>query len=90
MVSGAAERRRDRKDAVGDVDPSGRLPVTFPASDSQGPTANNPSRFPGIGNVAQYSEGLFVGYRFFDRDRKRPLFPFGYGLSYTSFQARAT
>ena len=70
----------------GDVDPSGRLPVTFPASDSQGPTANNPSRFPGIGNVVQFSEGLFVGYRWFDRYRKRPLFPFGYGLSYTHFK----
>jgi beta-glucosidase len=69
----------------GDVDPSGRLPVTFPASDSQGPTADNPSRFPGIGNAPQFSEGLFVGYRWFDRYRKRPLFPFGYGLSYTRF-----
>jgi beta-glucosidase len=70
----------------GDVDPSGRLPVTFPASDSQGPTAGNPSRFPGIGNVIQFSEGVFVGYRWFDRYRKRPLFPFGYGLSYTHFK----
>jgi beta-glucosidase len=70
----------------GDVDPSGRLPMTFPASDSQGPTANNPSRFPGIGNVVQFSEGLFVGYRWFDRYRKRSLFAFGYGLSYTHFK----
>jgi beta-glucosidase len=73
------------KTLFGDVDPSGRLPVTFPASDTQGPTANDPSRYPGIDNVAQYSEGLQVGYRWFDANNQRPLFPFGYGLSYTTF-----
>ena len=73
------------KTLFGDVDPSGRLPVTFPASEAQGPDGDHPERYPGIDNVAQYSEGLFVGYRFFDARRQRPLFPFGYGLSYTSF-----
>ncbi len=72
------------KTLFGDVDPSGRLPVTFPATKSQGPTAQS-ARYPGIGNVAHYSEGIFVGYRYYDRHGQRPLFPFGYGLSYTSF-----
>jgi beta-glucosidase len=69
----------------GDVDPSGRLPVTFPASESQGPTAGHPERYPGVDNVAQYSEGIFVGYRYYDQNGQQPLFPFGYGLSYTTF-----
>jgi beta-glucosidase len=73
------------KTLFGDVDPSGRLPVTFPASNFQGPLAGHPQRYPGIDNVAQYSEGLQVGYRWFDANRRHPLFPFGYGLSYTSF-----
>jgi beta-glucosidase len=72
------------KTLFGDVDPSGRLPVTFPASGSQGPTART-DRYPGVGNVAQYSEGIFVGYRYYDRFHQAPLFPFGYGLAYTSF-----
>jgi beta-glucosidase len=73
------------KTLFGDVDPSGRLPVTFPASESQGPTGNDPVRYPGIDNVAQYSEGTLVGYRFFDANGQQPLFPFGHGLSYTSW-----
>ena len=76
------------KTLFGDVDPSGRLPVTFPASESQGPLAGHPERFPGLGNVVQYSEGLFVGYRFFDARGQKPLFPFGHGLSYTSWSLR--
>jgi len=68
----------------GDVDPSGRLPVTFPASERQGPTATH-AAFPGVGNVVHYAEGIFVGYRYYDRFGQRPLFPFGYGLSYTTF-----
>ena len=72
------------KTLFGDVDPSGRLPVTFPSTEAQGPTTS-PERYPGIDNVAQYSEGIFVGYRFYDHNKQRPLFPFGYGLSYASF-----
>ncbi len=79
--SGAAIART----LFGDVDPSGRLPVTFPASESQGPTANNSARYPGINNVAQYSEALQVGYRFYDANGQKPLYPFGFGLSYTRF-----
>lgn len=65
-------------------DPSGHLPVTFPRTASQG-AATQPAEYPGIGNLAQYSEGIFVGYRYYDRVGQQPLFPFGFGLSYTSF-----
>lgn len=68
----------------GDVDPSGKLPLTFPASAKQTPTSSRP-RWPGIGLTVRYSEGLYVGYRWYEGSHVRPLFPFGYGLSYTSF-----
>ncbi len=68
----------------GRSDPSGHLPVTFPRSASQGPGTTR-AAYPGIDGLAHYSEGIFVGYRFYDRYRQRPLFPFGFGLSYTTF-----
>lgn len=68
----------------GRSNPSGHLPVTFPRTEAQGP-ASRPSQYPGQGNLAQYSEGIFVGYRYYDAHHERPLFPFGFGLSYTSF-----
>jgi hypothetical protein len=74
----------------GDVDPSGKLPQTWPASMSQLPTAD-PSRYPGDVDVStnttnyHYSEGLDVGYRWYDDHHLTPLFPFGFGLSYSSF-----
>jgi beta-glucosidase len=68
----------------GDVNPSGKLPVTFPRSEAQTPVAD-PSRWPGVNGTATYSEGLQVGYRWYDANNETPLFPFGYGLSYTSF-----
>ena len=68
----------------GDVNPSGKLPMTFPASASDVP-ANTPAQYPGIDSQAQYSEGVFVGYRHYDKNNITPLFPFGYGLSYTNF-----
>jgi beta-glucosidase len=71
----------------GDVNPSGRLPVTFPANLADLP-ANTPAQYPGVNGVANYSEGVFVGYRHFDADQIDPLFPFGHGLSYTSFSYR--
>lgn len=75
----------------GDVNPSGKLPVTFPASlDDTG--AHKLGEYPGVarndgsGIVDQrYNEGLFVGYRYSDKSGVKPLFPFGHGLSYTSF-----
>jgi beta-glucosidase len=68
----------------GDVDPSGRLPITFPKSLADTP-ANTPAQYPGVNGVATYSEGLEVGYRHYDAGGIAPLFPFGYGLSYTTF-----
>jgi beta-glucosidase len=69
----------------GKVDPSGHLPVTFPASLSDVP-ASTPEQFPGVNGQVQYSEGLDVGYRWYDAKGITPLFPFGYGLSYTQFR----
>lgn len=69
----------------GDVDPSGKLPITFPAANGDVP-AHTPQQYPGVNGVAVYSEGLDVGYRWYDSQHITPLFPFGYGLSYTSFR----
>jgi beta-glucosidase len=68
----------------GEVNPSGKLPITFPASQAAVP-ANTPQQYPGVNGTAVYSEGLDVGYRYDDAQGITPLFPFGFGLSYTSF-----
>ncbi len=68
----------------GSYDPSGHLTVTFPTSLSQVP-ASTPAQFPGTNGTVQYSEGIDVGYRWYDSQNQTPLFPFGYGLSYTNF-----
>jgi beta-glucosidase len=68
----------------GQTDPGGHLPVTFPASLSQVP-ASTTAQFPGNGSTVQYSEGVDVGYRWYDAKDITPLFPFGFGLSYTQF-----
>ena len=68
----------------GQTDPGGHLPVTFPASLSQVP-ASTTAQFPGNGSTVQYSEGIDVGYRWYDANTITPLFPFGFGLSYTQF-----
>jgi beta-glucosidase len=68
----------------GQSDPSGHLPVTFPASLSQMPTASK-RQFPGVNGKVHYSEGLDVGYRGYDAEGIQPLFPFGFGMSYTTF-----
>jgi beta-glucosidase len=69
----------------GDVNPSGKLPVTFPTSLSQVP-ASTPQQWPGVDGKVQYSEDLDVGYRWYDDKNLTPLFPFGFGLSYTTFR----
>jgi beta-glucosidase len=69
----------------GDADPAGRLPISFPRSLADTP-ANTPAQYPGVGGVATYSEGVFVGYRHYQANGIAPLFPFGYGLSYTDFR----
>jgi beta-glucosidase len=68
----------------GNYDPSGHLTVTFPTSLSQVP-ASTTAQWPGTNGTVQYSEGIDVGYRWYDSKDLTPLFPFGYGLSYTSF-----
>lgn len=70
----------------GDEMPSGKLPISFPASDEQGPTAGRPERYPGVDGRVFYDEALEVGYRWFDATGQQPLFPFGFGLSYTRFR----
>jgi beta-glucosidase len=65
------------------VDPSGHLPITFPRSDGESPMAMS-SSWPGVNGSVQLG-GLDVGYRFYDEAHLSPLFPFGFGLSYTRF-----
>jgi beta-glucosidase len=85
----------------GAVNPSGRLPVSFPASEGQLPHARLPGDPKGapLGPVgrggrygaiftADYSEGAAAGYKWFAQKQERPLFPFGFGLSYTTFSLR--
>jgi len=69
----------------GDGNPSGRLPMTFPAGELQGP-ATHFMDYPGDGMTVHYSEGVLVGYRYYDARGQEPLFPFGHGLSYTAFR----
>jgi len=68
----------------GIANPSGKLPITFPKRDEDLPT-HTPEQYPGVDGVAHYSEGLLVGYRWYDAKNIEPLFPFGFGLSYTKF-----
>jgi beta-glucosidase len=69
---------------VGVAEPSGRLPVTFPARVEDGPAGSGVEgdRYPGIEGKVVYGEGVLVGYRFYETTRLAPLFPFGFGLSY--------
>jgi beta-glucosidase len=96
-------------DAIfGDLNPSGKLPITFPKKLSDSPAHKSERTYPGIGsmkkenmisdslkkvNIEKYSdnkvfyeEGIYVGYRHFDKNQIDPLFPFGFGLSYTTFE----
>ncbi len=73
---------------VGNYNPSGKLAMTFPKSLGDVP-AHTPEQYPGEGaekqKTAHYSEGVLVGYRWYDAKNIEPLFPFGFGLSYTTF-----
>ncbi|MGH3298513.1 MAG: glycoside hydrolase family 3 C-terminal domain-containing protein, partial [Trebonia sp.] len=84
----------------GDANPSGKLPITFPASPGQGPGVTA-AEYPGLTDPAtgasdpyeqleqeSFDEGTDVGYRYYETHRETPLFPFGFGLSYTSFRQR--
>lgn len=78
---------------LGHANPGGKLPVTFPASQADTPVAGSALRYPGVPlagapagqTVQEYSEGIFVGYRWYDAQHIAPLYPFGAGLSYTTF-----
>ena len=66
----------------GETDAAGRLPQTFPVRLEDNPAFIN---YPGENGRVRYGEGIFVGYRYYDKKQIEPLFPFGYGLSYASF-----
>ena len=67
---------------TGKVNPSGKLSETFPVRLEDTPTF---LEFPGLNQKAYYGEGVFIGYRYYDKRHIAPLFPFGFGLSYTTF-----
>lgn len=69
----------------GDVNPSGRLPITFPADEESTPIST-PEQYPGDGLDQQFSEGIYVGYRGYEEYEIEPQYAFGHGLSYTSYE----
>jgi beta-glucosidase len=69
----------------GDVNPAGKLPLTFPRTADEIPTST-PQQWPGVNGTSTYSEKLNVGYRWYDATGIEPQFPFGFGLSYTTFR----
>jgi len=72
----------------GEISPAGKLPVTYPKKLEDHPAHKNKRRFPGDLKELKiyYEEGIYVGYRYFDKEEIQPFFPFGFGLSYTSFE----
>ena len=74
---------------LGKANPAGRLPITWPVK-LDDMVANDPAKpertSTGVNGKTTYSEGIFMGYRWFDKEGRQPLFPFGHGLSYTTFQ----
>jgi len=69
---------------LGGADPSGHLPVTFPAANADTP-AHSQATWPGVDGTVFYEEGLDIGYRYDEVHHLTPTFPFGFGLSYTGF-----
>jgi beta-glucosidase len=67
----------------GAVNPSGKMPETFPMKLEDNPSYGN---YPGSNDKVYYREGIFVGYRHYDKNSIIPQFPFGHGLSYTTFE----
>jgi beta-glucosidase len=70
---------------LGQANPGGKLPISWPVSGDQTPFAGHPERITGDGSKVVFSEGLYMGYRWYDQEKITPLFPFGHGLSYTEF-----
>ncbi len=81
-LGGQAVGEAEIRVLTGDVNPSGHLPESFPVK-----LEDNPSflYYGGEGNRTEYREGVFVGYRYYDKKKMDVLFPFGHGLSYTTF-----
>lgn len=74
----------------GDAEPSGRLPQTFPVAWSDNPTHSDEAEvYPGAGGKVRYDEGVFIGYRHYEAQQLTPLFAFGHGLGYTTFDMDA-
>jgi beta-glucosidase len=71
----------------GTVNPSGRLPISFPKTWEDSPVA---AIYPGVDGVANYTDDVFVGYRYFDLHPHQQAYRFGYGLSYTQFVSKIT
>jgi beta-glucosidase len=69
----------------GDVNPAGKLPLTFPRNETETPVAT-PAQYPGVDGIVQYSESTCMGYRGYDHLGIEPQYPFGHGLSYTTFE----
>lgn len=72
----------------GEINPSGKLPVTYPKKLEDHPAHKTKERFPGDLKKLKiyFDEGIYVGYRYFDKNQVEPFFPFGFGLSYTTFE----
>lgn len=68
---------------LGEINPSGKLPLTFPKTYRDCPTYGN---FPGCAAEVCYGEGIFVGYRYYEHKQIKPMYPFGFGLSYSNFR----
>jgi beta-glucosidase len=82
---GGSEGGRALADVLlGRVDPSGKLPISWEKRKQNNPCYHNYYEQPGTHDV-KYAEGIFLGYRYYDRSKVKPLFPFGFGLSYTTF-----
>ena len=84
---GQAAGRAIARVLFGDTDPGGRLPATFPRRMEDVPTTGDSEAYPGLIEV-KHKEGIFVGYRHYDQRRLEPAYPFGHGLSYTTFSYR--
>lgn len=72
---------------IGKAEPGGRLPQSFPVRWNDNPVHSQDREiYPGLAGKVRYEEGVFIGYRHYDRQGIEPMFPFGFGLSYTSFE----
>ncbi len=83
ILSGQAGGSAAARILAGKINPSGKLAETYPLSLADNPTYRN---FPGNRATVEYREGIYIGYRYYDTANKPVLFPFGYGLSYTTFE----